>query len=339
MEADKKTWSLQLKWRSAPNIGNLSVWTFPLRLDESITPFEGGKGVVFPDYRENEGQIQFNSPVAKRLDAEFYLDEFMKLDPSDTPTLVNFMSTYGIITNLYRDPLTEPMRASVSVTPLYEMTSDGKPHKWPSTYSEEAQAATKEMHDAINAAHHNILKAATLFFPKNTYRFAPIEECSSSAEYLQKIIKMLINAKTSGSQEEGVWLSIDVHNTEQNVSDIVNVVNPYFPLVRMVPPKERDAIAKGNSPYSGAEETVTLPATVAILTQLLIGLSKDEGYKVCPVCGRTFMYKRGKAGTVARRSNSTYCSDYCQRKANHDKDARKNHARKSGHSKEGGGLK
>ena len=66
---------------------------------------------------------------------------------------------------------------------------------------------------------------------------------------------------------------------------------------------------------------------IAILTQLLIGLSEDEGYKVRPVCGRTFMYKRGKAGTVARRSNSTYCSDYCPRKANHDKDARKSHSR------------
>ncbi|GEM_PF-1664074 len=323
----KQTWHLQLKWRSAPSIGDLSVLTFPLQLDEGISPFDGGKGTVFPRYQVNGESIQFNVPVAKRLDAEFYLDEFMKLDPNDTPALVDFMSTYGIITSPYRDPLTEPMRASVSVSPLYEEREDGRRARFPSTSSEKAQKAAKETYESVNSAHHNILKDTFLFFPKATYRYAPIEECSLAAIWLQRVIRELVAAKTEGSQLEDIWLQIYAKDTSHTVEEVVGFVNPYFPLVKMVTPNEQDALT---SPHGETPRTVTLPATIAILTQLLIGLSKDEGYKVCPVCGRTFMYKRGKAGTVARRSNSTYCSDYCQRKANHDKDARKSHSKRQG---------
>ena len=320
----KQTWHLQLEWRSAPSIGDLSVLTFPVQLDESITPFKGGKETVFPKYQENGKGIQLNAPIARRLDAEFYLDEFMKLDPTDIPALVNFMSTYGVITNPHRDPLVEPMRASVSVSPLREERGDGSLSRYPTTSNEEAQTAAKEMYDSVNSAHHRILEHAYLSFPKATYKYAPIEECISAAQWLQDVVRRLTREKGQGSHLEGEWLSIQARSALRIVEEVVGVVNPYFPLARAVMPEERDALA---TPYGGAPGTVTLPTTIAILTQLLIGLSEDEGYKVCPVCGRTFMYKRGRAGTVARRSNSTYCSDYCQRKANHDKDARKSHSR------------
>lgn len=320
----KQTWHLQLKWRGIPDIGGLSVWTFPLQLDESITVFGDGKGTVFPRWQGEEEGAELASPSERKLDAEFYLDEFMKLDPTDIPALVSFMSDYGLLTDPHRDPLVEPMRASVAVTPLRERQEDGRLSRFPTTGSEEAQEADRKIYDAVNSAHHGILSTASWLFPKATYRYAPIEECIAAAKWLQDVIRRLTDMKTRGTQLKGDWLSIEARSTRRVVEEVVGIVSPYFPLVSMVTPEERDALAM---PYGGAPGTVTLPATIAILTQLLIGLSGDEGYKVCPVCGRTFMYKRGKAGTVARRSNATYCSDYCQRKANHDKDARKSHSR------------
>ncbi len=308
MKQEKPTWRLRLVDRSYLSFDTLSVYRFPLAYDEELE-------AVFPAYNP------FGTYTKEiTLDAEFYLRELMNLDATNEKEILRFMDTWGMLTSPFRSPLIpgQVLNASIATPEVEEV--DGKSVGYPVSTPEAFRKAC-DLRDKINARHNGVLAHAQFDFPLETYKFAPMRECVQSVEWLQQTIDFLVRMKREGTYETGAYLDIDVRNAREHVITINRLVTPYFPLSEIVTPYDEKTA-------SSTSRAVTLPLSIAVLAQLIIGLRSDDGYRVCPECGQVFMYKRNSNGISSRDPRARYCSAECQRAFNRKKDVRRNHAKK-----------
>jgi hypothetical protein len=338
-----KTWHLEVKTRVLPDFGGIETLAFPLGIDEDVTYthllkygfIEVTSPAVYPK-AETEDMLGIK---LVQLDPEFYLREVMNTDPDDTEALLAFMGRYGLLTSPFRVPLVGPMpNWNAQATPK-DVTGDSLA---PAIESEGKEEAHRVRHE-LDARHRGAIGNLGFITYDRAYGFAPLWECSETLRWLQDTIRTLVDAKRVGSTADGVSLGVETHNIRALLEEVTSCIGPYFPLVVGNWPDE-DRLARGESvsdvPTSieeSAHRPTRLPLTIAILVQLVLGLQADEGFKVCPQCGQVFMFKRTSAkGSTSRRPHSIYCSEACQRAANHARDRRRNHAKKTAKNEEGG---
>lgn len=344
----RKTWRLEVKTRVLFDFGGIETLAFPLGIDDDVKCThllkEGFIEVTSPAvYPKEEAEDMLGLKLVQ-LDPEFYLREVMDVDPDDTEALLAFMGTYGLLTSPFRVPLVGPMPNWNTLATPKDVTGDSME---PSIENESREEGHRVLHE-LNARHRGVIDHLGFITYDRAYGFAPLWECSETLRWLQETIRTLVDAKRVGSTENGVCLAVVTHNIRDLLEEVTSCIGPYFPLVVGNWPDE-DSLARGedaaNVPMSieeNANRPTRLPLTIAVLVQLVLGLQADEGYKVCPHCGRTFVFKRSRVRgsnierAIARRSNATYCSEACQRAANRAKDHRKNHAKKHD-GNEGGG--
>ena len=366
---ESKNWFPKLIERTLPDFGQVATVAFPVGVDEDVTyrrlmkdgmPAADGKAspAVFPmldDGYDDGSEFRF-----VQLDPEFYLREVMAVDPDDTEELLAFMSRYGLLTSPRRVPfIGRPIPYRSRATPADIVGPAGF-----TEVTEEDVAEAERVRMELNARHDNAVDTASLITTKveddrvtitanPAPYYAPLWECSETLSWLQETIRTLVELWRNGCPKDGGELAEKLMELDATIMDITSCIDPYFPSAELVHPDVFALWQPGstwrdlptNADMRSGERctrSVYLPLTVAILVQLITGLQADEGYKVCPHCGRTFMFKRSRVRgskierAIARRSNATYCSEACQRAANRAKDHRKNHAKKHDGNEEGG---
>ena len=366
---ESKNWFPKLIKRTMPDFGQVSTVAFPVGVDEDVTyrrlmkdgmPAADGKAspAVFPmldDGYDDGSEFRF-----VQLDPEFYLREVMAVDPDDTEELLAFMSRYGLLTSPRRVPfIGRPIPSRTIATPADIVGLAGF-----TEVTDEDVADAERVRVELNARHDNAVDRASLITTKveddrvtitanPAPYYAPLWECSETLSWLQETIRTLVELWRNGCPKDGGELAEKLVELDATIMDMTSCIDPYFPSAELVHPDVFALWQPGstwrdlptNADMRSGERctrSVYLPLTVAILVQLITGLQADEGYKVCPHCGRTFMFKRSRVRgskierAVARRSNATYCSEACQRAANRAKDHRKNHAKKHDGNEEGG---
>lgn len=309
MQDTGKRWHLQLMERGYPDLDNIATLPFPVAYDEET-------GCFFPE-PPTSGEV-LHIPARRQLDGEFYLREFMDLDPEDTEELTEFMGTYGLLTSMWRTPLQPRLVLGGTIaTPTVGVDRDGRREGFPLVHEEDMERANRA-EESLNSRYGGIIATARLLLSHSSYLFVPREEAIGSAKELQGLISELVTLKKDGLP--AALLDFKETGTYRRIAQISNALSPYYPLCQL-------AMRGEASPGSVAPRT--FPLTIAILSQLVAGLQAEEGYRECPECHCIFMYKRNRNGFSSRDPRAKYCSDACQRTANHRKDRRRNHAKRT----------
>lgn len=312
MKGTENRWHLKLLTHSCPSFDNIGTWTFPLAYDEETDCF-------FPEPASGTGGV-LHAAVRRQLDAEFYLREFMDLDPTDREGLLSFMSCYGLITSIYRVPL-QPhfILGGTIATPSRKPDGSGRLEDVPSVHECDMKRAEK-IYKSLNRRYGGILTDTGLLVPDGqAYLVAPRRECIESVDELQGLVEELLALKKGGvaASLSGFYET----KTYRRLVQVSNALAPYYPVCEL---------AMDGEGAGGSIASKTLPLSIAILAQLVAGLQANEGYRECPECHRVFMYKRNRNGFSSRDPRARYCSDACQRAANRKKDTRKSHSKRQG---------
>lgn len=248
----------------------------------------------------------------KDLPANFHTKELLDVDPSDVESLLAFQRDWGLLTSPKRVPLRLARLGTpgdVISTPYEGMSGEEAFDK-----AEHLLRGLESRYQGIRSAYTELMirNAAPLFH--GAYPFAPLDEVEQVTRWLQETVERLVDAATNGYD---TWANIEERRLVDLIDDIDAGITPYFPRIR---------VAASDVHIGKDAERPALPLTIAILAQLVGYLTSEEGYRVCPRCGRYFVFKRHTGGEYIRNRRSLYCSDECKQAESAARQARKRKA-------------
>ena len=263
------------------------------------------------DVREFDG-VKCFIPIGdgfetKRLPNDFYLREFMALNPDDYDQLLEFQNEWGLIKSFMGendDPALRMMNLANGLT--------NQPRR-------DEYTAAKKTQKIRNSTSIYEAGRGWLFESEETIEqmsAVSLDESSACVANMQVYIKALVDAAENGVIEDENHPTWHYVNSRDGVRYISSYVDMWFPTISLT--TEADAHMGNN-----------VPIMAMIAAQCLYGLqTKERGeytFKTCLQCGEVFQFgRKGEEGDSLykpRPAASPYCSPQCQKNySRHKKD-------------------